>query len=150
MKSSVSDPHKRIVSITDVHVFTNNAFVSKFFDTNIHDKPIVTSCLNEHSEVFLKSNIAKFHSSGDISLITPWSVVLEQKEIELVEEGKKVFLEAGSLLLQINKTLNEYFVPCGGLDEDNTIPNWCSEIDLRKLLPGLKPEDVYPLKKAGD
>ena len=110
MKSSVSDPHKRIVSITDVHVFTYNAFASKFFDTNIHDKPIVTSCLNEHSEVFLKSNIAKFHSSGDISLITPWSVFREQKEMEL-EERKKVFLEAGTLLLQINKTLNEYFVP---------------------------------------
>ena len=107
------------------------------------------NCLNELSEFFLSSNIAKFHSSGDISLITPWSVVLEQKKIEL-EGGKEVFLEPGALLLQINKSLNEYFVPCGGLDEENTRPNWCPDFDIRKLLPELKPEDVYPLKKSGN
>ena len=152
MKSSISDPHKRTVAIAEVHQFTYKTFISKFFDTQKQEdtsntEPFFMNCLNELSNVFSNSNMVKFHGSGDISLITPWSVVLELKEIS---QGQKRFtLEAGALLLPVSKD-NEYFVPCGGLDENDNVPNWCSEIDIRKLLPGLKPEDVYPLKQPGN
>ena len=84
MKSSFSDPHKRVVTLNDIHSFAFNATVlsasnlNNKMDGTTNNNGIIIKSLDEAENFLHSANLLKFHASGDLSIVTPWAVVTKE------------------------------------------------------------------------
>jgi hypothetical protein len=94
-------------------------------------------------------SIAKFSSSRDLCLITPWvSLNVDLDDTELIK---------GTLLMPLRRPDNEHmecFVPCGGPDEsrDDAIvpPSWAVDVPVKSIVPGIDVANVKALHEQPD
>ena len=91
------------------------------------------------------SSYVKCHSTGDVSLITPWL------EVNKVADVDKI-LQKGALVIPLEETSDTIrcFHPCGGIDPDtDEVPVWAEDICLKELVPNIDTKQLYPLRKPG-
>uniref|UniRef100_A0A7M5V0I1 Uncharacterized protein n=1 Tax=Clytia hemisphaerica TaxID=252671 RepID=A0A7M5V0I1_9CNID len=102
------------------------------------------------SETLETSAIAKFNSSGDAILITPWRYLAKDTELHF-KDGKHCQFEKGKLAIPIKET-EEYvdlFFVCPGLDGNDNVPCWARDINLEEIGLKLHPSEFPEEKGTG-
>ena len=168
MKSNISNPHKRTVSLPDVHrLMFCGCFASKFLVSERVLEAInlersspcfKLSSLERMCSIFTTSTLLKIHKSGDISFVTPWCVV--RAEISTADvigdfdvDPLREVLTNGKLLipLSLKECKVKCFVPCDGLDGDtDDIPSWAKKIMISHIFSSFNVDDYPSLKVRGD
>ena len=167
MKSNINNPHRRLVSVPDVHKYVfSGCFRSKLerhseislaVDVDFtKSSPIYSlNSLRSLSCVFDVKNLIKFHRSGDISIITPWCTYEPgNDEICTNATGEVldfIYKKAYVIPLYTSQDVVTCLLPCAGLDPDTgDTPDWAWDIDITAVLPGISLKDFPVLKKRGD
>lgn len=155
MKSNYADPHLRTLALPDVHRLVFETTVATKFKDSEKNEDVVDSknsspnyslsSISRINEVFPNA-VIRVHSSGDITLVTPWYVLNREMNIH-----ENVFAK-GALVLPVEQGDNAFkcFIPCAGLDPDtNLLPSWCESYSIRQLVPDLNPMELYPIRRPG-
>ena len=72
--------------------------------------------------------LLKVHASGDTSLLTPWLKLTAPMSVKF-GDGKMGTFETGHLVLPLMEDEDHYrvFFVCGGLTDDDKVPEWTAE-----------------------
>ena len=99
---------------------------------------ISINTLEKCLEFFDAGTLFKLFSSGDIALITPWVNLNSPVTIRFQHKDETCFksFEAGHLALCLKESSDHVliFLVCGGLDEEDNIPQWAWKFKAQDLL----------------
>ena len=153
MLSSNIDPHlKKVVVSENVHRYVYaGTFGQKFLPKEklnvlqeLKTPTFSLQTFDRVGEIFEIGGI-KCHKSGDICIITPWSVLIDDIA------GSMEFTK-GKLVIPIKEKpeVITCFLPCGGLDpETDEIPSWAEDVLITDLFKGFDVKDFPSLQHKG-
>ena len=158
LKSNLTNPHYRTIILNDVarlpfsFEFGKNFIPSERYGVgNDTVSPIfeITS-IERLLQIIPASVVLKVQSSGDTTLITPWVKIANDMSIKISPQQRATF-EAGKLGIPIRENeLNVLvFFVCGGLDDNDLVPDWVVELGPKDLLVPVTPETYQECQGVG-
>ena len=155
MKSTSADPHLRTLALPDVHRLVFDTTVATLFNDTEKKEDIIDprhssphyslTSIKRICEVFPNAAV-RIHSSGDVSLVTPWYVI--NREVNL--HGNDFVKGALVIPIEQKNEMCKCFIPCAGLDPDtDQMPEWCESYNIRQLVPDLNAMELYPIRRPG-
>ena len=162
MRTNTINPFLREVKISYVPRIIFNGIFSHRVNPRENSREVVpsktTSPLFKFSTIerlciiFGNNNLFKFHSSGDVSIITPWLKLTVPWQNTSAEEKvgnvNECQFEVGRLLLPLQETESTFkvFIPCAGPDpETDKLPLWCKSYKITEIFSfaNIDPESLY-------
>ena len=156
MRSTVANPYYRTVVLQNV---SRLAFAFKYGRYFVRDEILQQRTDNSSPlfgidtiqrlvEIFPTNSLFKVLPARDVSFITPWYKLNTDTRIVFPDEKIKTF-EEGKLVIPIQKSgdkLQVFFV-CGGLDDNDNIPEWVVDKSVEDL--GFQPGPQEFVEKKG-
>lgn len=149
MRSNAANPHFKSITFNDIpRLSFSTSYGRKFEDKEILEVPKIDSKLQRFSVSTLQrlcsiidpAALLKSTKHNDTLLICPWMVINKQYEVKFDGIDYPHHVEKGRLVIPIKRNLDNddltsfyCFFPCGGLDEDDSVPQWVKSFSVESL-----------------